>query len=145
MEVWKDVVGYEGRYEVSNTGDIRNSRTGRVLSPGLSQGYLYVALYRDGSRQNKQINRLVAEAFLDNPNNYPIVNHRNEIKTDNTIDNLEWCTYAYNNTYGEASKRRSDSLKGKPTWNKGRRMTDEFRKKVSDGMKKYYHNHVNGG
>ena len=138
MEVWKDVVGYEGYYEVSNIGNVRNSLTGHILSPGLSQGYYYVVLCRHGNRCNKQVNRLVAEAFIDNPENYPIVHHKNEIKTDNFVDNLQWCTYSYNNTYGDASLHRSESLKGHSAWNKGKKMTDEYCKRVSDAMKEYY-------
>lgn len=138
MEIWKDVVGYEGYYEVSNTGKVRNSQTGHILSPGLSQGYHYVVLCRHGDRRNKQVNRLVAEAFIDNPENHPIVNHKNEVKTDNVVDNLEWCTYSYNNTYGNAPTHRSESLKGQRAWNKGKKMSAEFRKRVSEGMKKFY-------
>ena len=138
MEIWKDVVGYEGYYEVSNNGRVRNVRSGHILSPGVSQGYHYVVLCRHGERRNKQVNRLVAEAFIANPEKYPIVNHKNEIKIDNAVDNLEWCTYSYNNTYGGASKRRGESLKGHRSWNKGIRMPDEFRKRVSNGMKEYY-------
>ena len=140
MEIWKDVVGYEGYYEVSNTGNVRNVKTNHVLSPGLSQGYYYVVLCKHGERRNKQVNRLVAEAFIDNFENCPIVNHKNEVKTDNHVDNLEWCTYSYNNSYGDAPSRRSESLKGCRAWNKGKRMTEEYRKRISDGMKNYYRN-----
>lgn len=138
IEIWKDVVGYEGYYEVSNTGKVRNAITQHILSPGISQGYYYVALYKDTVRHNKQVNRLVAEAFLDNTCGYPMVNHKNEIKTDNNVDNLEWCTYSYNNSYGGAPKRRGDGLKGHKSWNKGKKMSDNFRQKVSNGMKESY-------
>ena len=138
MEIWRDVIGYEGYYEVSSEGNVRNSKTGHVLSPGVSQGYRYVVLCRHGDRSNKQVNRLVAEAFIENPKNYPIVNHKNEIKTDNVVGNLEWCTYSYNNSYGNAPTRRSEGLKGCTPWNKGKRMTSDYCKRVSDGMKKYY-------
>lgn len=140
MEIWKDVAGYEGYYEDSNDGNVRNSQTRRVLAPGTSQGYHYVVLCRNGERKNKQVNRLVAEAFIENPNGYPIVNHKNEIRKDNRVSNLEWCTYTYNNTYGSASIHRSESLKGRSPWNKGKKMTAEYRKRVSDGMKEYYSN-----
>lgn len=138
MEIWKDVLGYEGYYEVSNIGNIRNSQTGHILSPGISQGYYYVVLSKHGEKRNKQVNRLVAEAFISNPDCLPIVNHKNEVKTDNVVENLEWCTYSYNNSYGNAPRHRSESLKGLPSWNKGKKMTAEYCKKVSDGMKEYY-------
>ena len=144
MEIWKDVLGYEGYYEVSNMGRVRNAQTNRVLSPGISQGYYYVALYCHGQRHNKQVHRLVAEAFLDNPENHPIINHKNEIRNDNVVSNLEWCSYSYNNTYGGVSMRKSESLKGRPTWNKGKKMSDEYCKRVSDGMREYYSRKMSG-
>jgi hypothetical protein len=138
IEVWKDIAGYEGCYEVSDLGRVRNVRTNRVLSPGISQGYYYVVLCKHGERHNKQVNRLVAEAFIENPYGYPIVNHKDEIKTNNTVGNLEWCTHAYNNTYNDAAKRRGERLKGYTPWNKGKTMPETFRQKVSAGMKAYY-------
>ena len=138
MEVWKDVRGYEGFYEVSSKGRIRNSKTKHILSPGKPQGYHYVALYNNGVRKNKQVHRLVAEAFLENPNNYPIPNHKDENRTNNSIDNLEWCSYGYNNVYNGASIKRGEKLRGRPAWNKGRVMPESFKQKVSEGMHRYY-------
>lgn len=141
MEEWRDVVGYEDLYEVSNLGKIRSSYTGRILSPGISQGYYYVALYKDGLRRNKQVHRLVAEAFLPNPMNHPLINHIDEVKTNNVVSNIEWCDYSYNVTYNGNAMRISESLKGKTPWNKGKTMSDGFRRSVSDGMKNYYRQH----
>ena len=138
MEIWKDVVGYEGIYEVSNQGRVRNIKTGHILSPGMSQGYFYVALYKDSVRSNKQINRLVAEAFIDNPDNHPLAHHKDEVKTNNVVDNLEWRDYSYNNCYGEGAAKRSESLRGKTAWNKGKKMSDGFGKKVSEGRKRLF-------
>ena len=114
MEAWKDVVGYEGKYQVSNKGRIRSLPTksktkyfsGKVLSMAVdSIGYMVVTL----SRRTYKVHRLVAFAFIDNPNNYPCVNHKDENKTNNNIENLEWCTYEYNCNYGTRNKRISQN------------------------------------
>lgn len=141
LEKWLDVVGYEGLYEVSNYGRVRSVYTKRVLSPGLSQGYFYVALYKDKKRSNKQVHRLVAEAFIPNPNNFPIINHKDEVKTNNMVENLEWCSYAYNNTYNGLAVKRGDSLKGKIAWNKGKKMPQSFCNSVSKGMIEWHRLH----
>lgn len=143
METWRDIAGYEGLYAVSDMGNVRNIRTDHILSSGVSQGYHYVALYKDGVRRNKQVNRLVAEAFLANPNNYPIVNHKDEIKTNNKLDNLERCSYTYNITYnGLIERRRNTWKKGCTPWNKGKTMPDSFKQKVSEGRKRYLANRI---
>lgn len=131
-------MGYEGTYEVSSEGRVRSLHTDRILSPGISQGYQYVVLYKDGERRNKQVHRLVAEAFIPNPMNHPLINHRDEVKTNNVVDNIEWCDYSYNVRYNGNSLRISESLKGREPWNKGKTMTDEYRKKISEGRKEYY-------
>lgn len=101
-EIWKDVPGFPG-YQVSNTGRVRSFY--RVLAPDLVKGYYRVRLYRNGRVSRIYIHRLVAMAFVPNPNSLPQINHKNEIKTDNRVENLEWCTAQYNNTYGTARKR----------------------------------------
>lgn len=107
-EIYKDIVGYEGKYQVSNFGNIKSlnyNHTGieKVLKPQNKKGYLSVCL---GSNQaQKQVHRLVAEAFLDNPNNLPYVNHKDENKYNNCVDNLEWCDAEYNSNYGTSSVR----------------------------------------
>lgn len=140
IETWKDVIGYEGLYEVSSDGKVKNSTNGKILSPGISQGYEYVALYKSGVRKNKQVNRLVAEAFIENPEGHPLVHHKDEIKTNNTVSNLEWQSYLYNNTYNDIAKKRGEALRGKPAWNKGKPMPDSFKRKVSEGRKRYLAN-----
>lgn len=109
-EIWKDVVGYERYYEVSNFGNIRNKITGKKLTPSLKRnGYMAVDL-RYGEAHTISVHRIVANAFIDNPNNLPCVNHKNEIKTDNRSDNLEWCTQKYNANYGYGANARNTPI-----------------------------------
>lgn len=105
-EIWKPVVGYEGLYEVSNTGKVRSLNylgkgIVKVLRPSNTNGYLQVWLSKNGKRKICYVHRLVAETFLDNPNSLPVVNHRNEKKSDNRVENLEWCTQKYNVHYSD--------------------------------------------
>ena len=96
-ENWLPVVGYEGRYYVSNLGRVKNAY-GKILRDDtrLKTGYKYVVL-RDGKKGfHANIHRLVAMAFIPNPNNLPIINHKNENRSDNRVCNLEWCSQSYN-------------------------------------------------
>lgn len=101
IEEFREVVGFEGLYEVSNYGRVR--RNGRILKPWKNRkGYLHVDLSKNGIRRKALIHRLVAQSFIPNPNNYPEINHKDENKTNNAVDNLEWCTREYNNNYSKA-------------------------------------------
>lgn len=110
MEIWKDIVGYEGIYQVSNTGNVkrvgkyRNQmkewESNRLLKPAKkNNGYLYCQLSKDNKTSPKMVHRLVAEAFIDNPENKPTVNHIDGNRENNNIDNLEWSTYTENNIH----------------------------------------------
>lgn len=104
QELWKDIEGYDGRYQVSNLGNIRTiykTKPPKVLKPTKSKyGYLCLSLMKpNGIKKNERVSRLVAKAFVPNPNNYPLVNHKDEDKTNNRIENLEWCTSSYNVRY----------------------------------------------
>lgn len=116
-EIWKDIEGYEGCYQVSNLGRVRSSDRyvkagygsessveGKILTPNIKKGYESVGLCIDGSRKWFLVHRLVAMAFILNPNNYPVVHHIDEVKDNNKVENLEWCSYQYNNTYGNRLK-----------------------------------------
>ena len=106
QEVWKDIKGYEGLYQISNTGKVKGLKRNKVLKPILQRsGYYYVDL----QRKRRLVHRLVAEAFIDNPDNLPEVNHKDEDKVNNSVENLEWCDSKYNANYGTRNKRR-----GKP-------------------------------
>lgn len=110
-EEWRPIKGFEGKYEVSNLGRIRSLNyrgIGKVQVLKLAankDNYLLVDLCREGKKKTYQVHRLVAEAFIPNPNNLPCVNHLNEQKQDNRASNLEWCDHKYNNNYGSHNER----------------------------------------
>ena len=122
-EIWKDIPQYEGLYQVSNLGRIKSFRQSTkfhkereyVLKTSLANnGYCQVTLYKDPTHRRKfLVHRLVAEAFIPNPENLPQINHIDEDPANNRVDNLEWCTAEYNNAYGTAKIRSIDS-KSKP-------------------------------
>ena len=117
-EEWKDIKGYEGLYQISSFGRVKSlnymhKSVSKYLSLAImSSGYVYVLLYKEGKRKMYRVHRLVAEAFIPNPNNYKEVNHKDENKQNNRVDNLEWCTRNYNHNYGTLKERRSLKFKG---------------------------------
>ena len=112
-EYWKSVVGFEGLYEVSSLGRVKSLgnnkfKKEKILKNRQSyQGYLVVNLYKNKKTYCKTIHRLVAEAFLPHPDNLPQVNHKDENKMNNCVENLEWCNAKYNTNYGTRNKNIS--------------------------------------
>jgi hypothetical protein len=123
QEIWKDIAGYEGLYQVSNCGRVKSlnynhTKTDKVLcEKHHKSNYVTVVLCKNGVNKNKSIHILVASAFIANPNNYPCVNHKNGIKTDNRLENLEWTTkkentrHAYNNNLGNFKNNVNEGIK----------------------------------
>ena len=105
----KDIKDYEGLYAITTDGNVWSYKSRKFLKPYLIKGgYHIVGLYNNGKRKKFLIHRLVAEAFIPNPNNLPCVNHKDENKSDNNVNNLEWCSYEYNNNYGTRVKRSAE-------------------------------------
>ena len=117
-EVWKDVSGYEGLYQVSNKGRVKSLKFGkeRIMKPcNNGRGYLFILLCKNGNRKKNKVHRLVAKAFLSNLDNLPEVNHKDENKTNNCVENLEWCDSKYNINYG-SHNQRSGEKRSKPVF-----------------------------
>lgn len=132
-EYWRDVPGYQGYYQVSNLGRVKSlERTleyppskaypngviktlkERIMTPCKDKkGYLFVQLFKCGNFKSNKVHRLVASAFLENPENLPLINHKDENKQNNRLENLEWCTPQYNSNYG-VGKYKSASHKRIP-------------------------------
>lgn len=117
----KSVIGYEGLYEVDNLSRVFSARSGKQMKQMVNtRGYKVVSLTKDKKTRSEFVHRIVASAFVDNPFDYPFVNHIDEDKTNNLPENLEWCTAQYNSNYGTAIKRRLNTLKRNGTSTKGR-------------------------
>ena len=137
-EEWRDIRGYEGKYQVSNLGRIKSLKDShgnyreKILKFKLEvSGYLQVHLYLENKVKAFKIHRLVAEAFIPNPNNLPEVNHKDENKENNRVDNLEWCDRKYNINYGTRTQKASEKMKG-------RKFTENHKKKISKSQKGKY-------
>ena len=136
--IWKPIYGYEGLYEVSHDGLVRN-RKGEQKALSVKKGentnYIEVSLWKDGKNKRFLVHRIVAKAFIPNPNNYKIINHKDENGTNNCVSNLEWCNHEYNARYRKYDKK----TKAK---NSCKIVSDQQREKTSRSVKKYRREHA---
>ena len=151
MEKWKNIAGYEGKYQISSLGRVkslnyRNTRKKKIIKLKKEKnGYIRVGLHYKGKQNLKSVHRLVAEAFIPNPNNYPIINHKDENKQNNRVDNLEWCTIKYNNNYGTRIEKAKIKMKenhadysGEKHPMYGKHHTQETKNKISKALTEIY-------
>ena len=143
-EIWKDIEGYEGLYQISNLGRIKSSYNGKekILKPFDNHGYFRIQLYKNGVRKKETIHRLVAKAFIPNPENKPYIDHINTIRTDNRVENLRWVTHEENNNNPLTNAKRKISLTGRTVSEeqkrkqsetmKGRKLSEETKNKISE-------------
>lgn len=129
-EIWKPIKGYEGIYEVSNTAKVRSVDRfvrginnyvrfikGRYITPHLTNnGYFLCDLYKDNKRKNYLLHRIVAEAFIPNPQKHKVVNHKDSVRTNCLPSNLEWCDMSYNHKYSYDNNNRREKM----NWKKGK-------------------------
>lgn len=108
QEIWKDIEGYNGKYQVSNLGRVMHKTKGIMKTSSNSKGYHVIGLAKNGVKRHFFVHRLVAQTFIPNQNKHPQVNHIDEDKTNNRVDNLEWCTAKHNCNYGTRTKRIYD-------------------------------------
>lgn len=150
--VRRPVPGYEGYYEVDNLGRVFSvdriihvNDNGRIYDKPIhgavlkqtnhSKGYKTVSLTKNGKTTQEYVHRIVASAFIPNPDNLPAVNHKDEDKTNNFVENLEWCTISYNNAYGTKTQKQAAKIRGIPH-------KEDHKEKISNSLKEYYKTHT---
>lgn len=118
-EIWKPVKTFETKYEISNLGNLKNIRTNKILKmTNKKKDYFRIILYDENHKRTTYIHRLVAETFIPNPNNFPIINHIDLNKQNNRVDNLEWCTQSHNTK--DAISKGAKTMSGFNKYNKNK-------------------------
>lgn len=142
-EEWKDIPGYEGHYQASTLGNIRSVKRETVVLKGDLQrnGYRRVYLWTSGRKRNCLVHRLVALTFIQNPNGYSDINHIDENKQNNSIDNLQWCTHLFNMNYGSVRAKIGAANTGRDVSSETRqklRLDTARRRWINDGKTEKY-------
>lgn len=137
QEEWRDIKGYEGHYQISNYGNIRSVKKAPLVLKKSYQknGYEYVCLWLHGKKKNYLVHRLAANAFLSNPLHFSDVNHIDENKRNNRIENLEWCTHLFNMNFGNVKEKIGKA-------NSGRIVSEDTKEKlrIDTSHRKWIHN-----
>ena len=155
-EIWKPVVGYEGSYEVSSYGRVRSLdryvkcksyrlHKGKVLIGSITKyGYVRCNIKVNGVLKGYFVHRLVAEAFIPNPDNLPQINHKDEDKTNNNVDNLEWCTAKYNMSYGSRQERYRNTMLERGHWSglSEEEYIKKYKEENKERMMKYFQDYT---
>ena len=157
-EIWRPVVGYEGLYEVSSYGRVRSldryvkSKSesyrltkGKVLSGSITKdGYVRCLIKVNGVGRSYFVHRLVAETFIPNPDNLPQINHKDEDKTNNRVDNLEWCDPKYNMNYGSRQERYRDTMLEMGHWSglSKEEYIKKYKEENKERMMKYFQDYT---
>ncbi|MDF2881531.1 MAG: hypothetical protein K0R54_2088 [Clostridiaceae bacterium] len=111
QEIWRDIEGYEGLYKISDLGRVYSFTKNLIRKPFImNNGYKAITLSKNDKVKRFLVHRLVAKAFIPNPNNYPCINHKDECKANNFVDNLEWCTHKYNMNYNNLHERITNNI-----------------------------------
>jgi hypothetical protein len=140
MEIWKDVIGYQGIYQINKNGDVKSLKRNtpgtfttidKIIKKSINtKGYYTYRLSKEGKTKNSLLHRLVAIHFIENPNNEKCVNHKDGNPLNNDISNLEWCSYSYNSLHGYRSNGRKNSM---------RKLTENEVSEIKNKLVNYYY------
>jgi hypothetical protein len=130
-EIFKDIEGFEGLYQISNYGRVYSVKSGKFLKAQKhTNDYRQVNLHKDAKQKTYTIHRLVAQAFIPNPSNLPQINHKDENPSNNHVSNLEWCSASYNNNYGSRTERAIPKMVQNPNYQATREKSGKPKKPV---------------